>query len=242
MSPVTEFEKFAPRHPKDPAVVLLSGGLDSATILAMVQKLGYTPYALSFRYGQRHSSELDAASKIAAQFGAVRHEIIDLDLSRFGGSALTDMDLELPTSKTNTPHQNIPITYVPARNTIMLSCALGWMEALQATDIFFGANAVDFSGYPDCRPEYVKSFEQLANLATRVGVEEHTVRVHAPIITMSKAQIIQAGTKLGVDFSQTVSCYQANQLGQACGICESCRLRQQGFADAKLADPTIYQT
>ena len=223
MNSVTEFQQFAPRHPKDPAVVLLSGGLDSATVLAMVQQLGYTPYALSFRYGQRHSSELDAASKIATQFGAVRHEIIDLDLSRFGGSALTDMGLELPTSKTNTPHQNIPITYVPARNTIMLSCALGWMEALSATDIFFGANAVDFSGYPDCRPEYVQSFEHLANLATRVGVEEHTVR-------------------LGVDFSQTVSCYQANSLGQACGICESCRLRQQGFADAKLADPTIYQS
>jgi 7-cyano-7-deazaguanine synthase len=151
------------------------------------------------------------------------------------------MALELPTSKTNTPHQNIPITYVPARNTIMLSCALGWMEALIATDIFFGANAVDYSGYPDCRPEYVKSFETLANLATRVGVEEHTVRVHAPIISMSKAQIIQTGIALGVDFSQTVSCYQANAQGHACGICESCRLRQIGFAEAAVADPTIYQ-
>jgi 7-cyano-7-deazaguanine synthase len=241
MNSAIEYAKFAPRHPNDRAVVLLSGGLDSATVLAMVKSLEYAAYALSFRYGQRHSSELDAASKIAKTFGAVRHEIIDLDLSRFGGSALTDMDIELPTSKTNTPHQNIPITYVPARNTIMLSCALGWMEALNATDIFFGANAVDFSGYPDCRPEYVKSFEQMANLATRVGIEEHTVRVHAPIIEMSKAQIIQAGIQLGVDFSQTVSCYQANQLGQACGICESCRLRREGFEQAHIKDPTIYQ-
>jgi len=236
-----DFSQFSPRKIGDSAVVLLSGGLDSATVLAMVKTLGYTPYALSFRYGQRHSSELDAANRIAAALGAIRHEIIDLDLRRFGGSALTDMALELPTSKTNTPHQNIPITYVPARNTIMLSCALGWMEALNATDIFFGANAVDYSGYPDCRPEYVKSFETLANLATRVGVEEHTVRVHAPIISMSKAQIIQTGIALGVDFSQTVSCYQANAQGHACGICESCRLRQIGFAEAAVADPTIYQ-
>ena len=236
-----DFSQFSPRKIGDSAVVLLSGGLDSATVLAMVKSLGYTPYALSFRYGQRHSSELDAASRIAAELGAIRHEIIDLDLRRFGGSALTDMALELPTSKTNTPHQNIPITYVPARNTIMLSCALGWMEALNATDIFFGANAVDYSGYPDCRPEYVKSFETLANLATRVGVEEHTVRVHAPIISMSKAQIIQTGIALGVDFSQTVSCYQANAQGHACGICESCRLRQIGFTEAAITDPTIYQ-
>jgi len=241
MPPMLDFSQFSPRKIGDSAVVLLSGGLDSATVLAMVKSLGYTPYALSFRYGQRHSSELDAASRIAAELGAIRHEIIDLDLRRFGGSALTDMALELPTSKTNTPHQNIPITYVPARNTIMLSCALGWMEALNATDIFFGANAVDYSGYPDCRPEYVKSFETLANLATRVGVEEHTVRVHAPIISMSKAQIIQTGITLGVDFSQTVSCYQANTLGHACGICESCRLRQIGFTEAAVADPTIYQ-
>jgi 7-cyano-7-deazaguanine synthase len=241
MTPMLEFSQFSPRKIGDSAVVLLSGGLDSATVLAMVKKLGYTPYALSFRYGQRHSSELDAAGQIATELGAIRHEIIDLDLRRFGGSALTDMTLELPTSKTNTPHQNIPITYVPARNTIMLSCALGWMEALNATDIFFGANAVDYSGYPDCRPEYVKSFETLANLATRVGVEEHTVRVHAPIISMTKSQIIQTGITLGVDFSQTVSCYQANTQGHACGICESCRLRHIGFEEAGVADPTIYQ-
>lgn len=235
------FSQFAPRQSKDSAVVLLSGGLDSATVLALVKSLGYTPYALSFRYGQRHSSELDAASRLAQKLGAARHEIIDLDLRRFGGSALTDMTLELPTSQTNTPHQDIPITYVPARNTIMLSCALGWMEALGACDIFFGANAVDYSGYPDCRPEYVKSFETLANLATRVGVEEHTVRVHAPIIEMTKAQIIQTGLGFGVDFSMTVSCYQANAQGQACGICESCQLRKIGFSQANVPDPTVYQ-
>ena len=241
MTSIAQLSTFAPRHEGDAAVVLLSGGLDSATVLAMVKQLGYTPYALSFRYGQRHSSELDAASKIAKELGAVRHEIIDLDLSRFGGSALTDLELELPTSKTNTPHQNIPITYVPARNTIMLSCALGWMEALHASDIFFGANAVDYSGYPDCRPQYVQSFEQMANLATRGGVEEHSVRVHAPIINMSKGEIIQTGISLGVDFSKTVSCYQADALGKACGICESCRLRKLGFEEAGIADPTVYQ-
>jgi 7-cyano-7-deazaguanine synthase len=242
MSTHSHFARFAPRKINDPAVVLLSGGLDSATVLAMVKNLGYVPYALSFRYGQRHSSELDAASILAKELGAVRHEIIDLDLSRFGGSALTDLALELPTTKTNTPHQNIPITYVPARNTIMLSCALGWMEALNATDIFFGANAVDYSGYPDCRPEYVNAFAQLANLATRVGVEEHSIRVHAPIIHMSKGEIIQTGISFGVDFSKTVSCYQANNFGHACGICESCRLRKIGFEQAHITDPTLYQT
>jgi 7-cyano-7-deazaguanine synthase len=238
---MTDFSAFAPRNKGDCAVVLLSGGLDSATVLAMVKLLGYTPYALSFRYGQRHSSELDAASKIAKTLGAIRHEIIDLDLRRFGGSALTDDAVELPTSKTNTPHQDIPVTYVPARNTIMLSCALGWMEALGGMDIFFGANAVDYSGYPDCRPEYVKAFEEVANLATRIGVEQHLVRVHAPIIEMSKAEIIQTGTTLGVDFSMTVSCYQADENGRACGICESCRLRKIGFEQARLPDPTSYQ-
>ena len=242
MTFMQDFSQFSPRKTGDNAVVLVSGGLDSATVLALVKSLGYKPHALSFRYGQRHSSELDAASLIAKEMGAVRHEIIDLDLRRFGGSALTDMALELPTSRTNTPHRDIPITYVPARNTIMLSCALGWMEALNATDIFFGANAVDYSGYPDCRPEYVKSFETLANLATRVGVEEHTVRVHAPIIYMTKAQIIQTGISLGVNFSKTVSCYQANEQGYACGICESCRLRKIGFEEAGVDDPTLYQS
>lgn len=226
-----------------PAVVLLSGGLDSATVLALAKTLGYAPYALSFRYGQRHSSELDAAVRVAKSLGAVRHEIIDLDLRRFvGGSALTDDAYAVPTS----PGQSdeIPITYVPARNTIMLSVALGWAEALGGRDIFFGANAVDYSGYPDCRPAYVESFEAMANLATKVGVESHETstrfRVHAPIIHMSKAEIVKTGISLGVDFSQTVSCYQANPEGLACGQCESCRLRREGFAAAGITDPTKY--
>jgi 7-cyano-7-deazaguanine synthase len=226
-----------------PAVVLLSGGLDSATVLALVKTLGYAPYALSFRYGQRHSSELDAAARVAQSLGAVRHEIIDLDLRRFvGGSALTDDAYAIPTSPGL--KNEIPITYVPARNTIMLSVALGWAEALGGHDIFFGANAVDYSGYPDCRPEYVESFESMANLATKVGVESHEAstrfRVHAPIVKMSKAEIVKMGMSLGVDFSQTVSCYQANAQGLACGQCESCRLRQDGFAEAGVSDPTQY--
>ena len=226
-----------------PAVVLLSGGLDSATVLALVKTLGYAPYALSFRYGQRHSSELDAAARVAQSLGAIRHEIIDLDLRRFvGGSALTDDAYAIPTSPGL--KNEIPITYVPARNTIMLSVALGWAEALGGHDIFFGANAVDYSGYPDCRPEYVESFEAMANLATKVGVESHEAstrfRVHAPIVKMSKAEIVKMGMSLGVDFSQTVSCYQANAQGLACGQCESCRLRQDGFAEAGVPDPTQY--
>ena len=226
-----------------PAVVLLSGGLDSATVLALVKTLGYAPYALSFRYGQRHSSELDAAARVAQSLGAIRHEIIDLDLRRFvGGSALTDDAYAIPTSPGL--KNEIPITYVPARNTIMLSVALGWAEALGGHDIFFGANAVDYSGYPDCRPEYVESFEAMANLATKVGVESHEAstrfRVHAPIVKMSKAEIVKMGMSLGVDFSQTVSCYQANAQGLACGQCESCRLRQDGFAEAGVIDPTEY--
>ncbi len=226
-----------------PAVVLLSGGLDSATVLALAKTLGYAPYALSFRYGQRHSSELDAAVRVAKSLGAIRHEIIDLDLRRFvGGSALTDDAYAVPTSPSQ--KNEIPITYVPARNTIMLSVALGWAEALGGLDIFFGANAVDYSGYPDCRPDYVESFEAMANLATKVGVESHEeltrFRVHAPIIRMSKAEIVKTGMSLGVDFSQTVSCYQANSEGLACGQCESCRLRKEGFAAAGVADPTQY--
>jgi 7-cyano-7-deazaguanine synthase len=226
-----------------PAVVLLSGGLDSATVLALVKTLGYAPYALSFRYGQRHSSELDAAARVAESLGAIRHEIIDLDLRRFvGGSALTDDAYAVPTSPGL--KNEIPITYVPARNTIMLSVALGWAEALGGHDIFFGANAVDYSGYPDCRPEYVESFEAMANLATKVGVESHEAntrfRVHAPIVRMSKAEIVKMGMSLGVDFSQTVSCYQADAKGLACGRCESCRLRQEGFAAAGVPDPTQY--
>ncbi|MBU3599594.1 7-cyano-7-deazaguanine synthase QueC [Polynucleobacter sp. 30F-ANTBAC] len=231
------------RRDHAPAVVLLSGGLDSATVLALAKTLGYAPYALSFRYGQRHSSELEAAVRVADALGAVRHEIIDLDLRRFvGGSALTDDAYAVPTSPGL--QDEIPITYVPARNTIMLSVALGWAEALGGHDIFFGANAVDYSGYPDCRPEYVESFEAMANLATKVGVESHEdetrFRVHAPIVKMSKAEIIQLGKSLGVDFAQTVSCYQATTEGLACGQCESCRLRQEGFAAAGVDDPTLY--
>lgn len=231
------------RSANAPAVVLLSGGLDSATVLALAKTLGYAPYALSFRYGQRHSSELDAAVRVAKSLGAVAHEIIDLDLRRFvGGSALTDDAYAVPTSPGLS--DEIPITYVPARNTIMLSVALGWAEALGGRDIFFGANAVDYSGYPDCRPAYVDSFEAMANLATKAGVESHEIstrfRVHAPIIQMSKAEIVKTGMSLGVDFSQTVSCYQANSEGLACGQCESCRLRREGFAAAGVLDPTKY--
>ena len=245
---IRTLEKYKPRKAGDPAVILLSGGLDSATVLAMVKHLGYTPYALSLRYGQRHSSELDAAIQVAKSLGAVRHEIIDLDLSRFGGSALTDQSIDVPTSGISTKDpdhpekENIPVTYVPARNTIMLSIALGWIEALGGTDIFFGANAVDYSGYPDCRPEYVSAFQELSNLATKVGVESHAMRVHAPIVHLNKAEIIQAGMSLGVDFSMTVSCYQADKNGHACGVCESCRLRQAGFNSAGVADPTHYQS
>ena len=237
------FEQFAPRKPNAPAVILFSGGLDSSTILALAKDLGYAPYVLSVGYGQRHSSELAAAKHIAKKMGVIRHEVVNLDLTRFGGSALTDYAIAVPT--TPSADQEIPVTYVPARNTILLSLALGWAESLGGLDIFYGANAVDYSGYPDCRPEYVASFENMANLATKAGVEainhDNRFRVHAPIIEMSKSQIIKLGNTLGVDYSQTVSCYQANDLGEACGECESCRLRQAGFKQAKLADPTRYR-
>ncbi|SNX29062.1 preQ(0) biosynthesis protein QueC [Polynucleobacter meluiroseus] len=244
MTPLSaEFTQFSPRKPNAPAVILFSGGLDSTTILALAKDLGYAPYVLSVGYGQRHSSELAAAKHIAKKMGVKRHEVINLDLTRFGGSALTDASIELPTSPGG--EHEIPITYVPARNTILLSLALGWAESLGGLDIFYGANAVDYSGYPDCRPEYVASFETMANLATKAGVEavnnDNRFRVHAPIISMSKAEIIALGNTLGVDYSQTVSCYQANDLGEACGECESCRLRQVGFKNAKLVDPTRYR-
>jgi 7-cyano-7-deazaguanine synthase len=238
-----QFQSLAPRKPNAPAVILFSGGLDSSTILALAKDLGYTPYALSVGYGQRHSSELAAAKHIAKQLGVIRHEVVQLDLTRFGGSALTDSSIAIPT--TPSKDQEIPVTYVPARNTILLSLALSWAESLGGLDIFYGANAVDYSGYPDCRPDYVASFETMANLATKAGVEAHhhdnRFRVHAPIISMSKAEIIQLGNTLGIDYSQTVSCYQANDLGEACGQCESCRLRQAGFLQANLSDPTRYQ-
>ena len=246
INPLDAFSHLTPRTSGTPAVILFSGGLDSTTILALAKHLGYAPYALSIRYGQRHSSELIAAERIAQSIGVVRHEIIDLALTRFGGSALTDSNLAVPTTSNAivNPNSDIPITYVPARNTIMLSLALGWAEALGGSDIFFGANAVDYSGYPDCRPEYVASFERMANLATKAGVEAHNdaerFRVHAPIIAMSKAEIIHLGMALGLDYGQTVSCYQADALGQACGECESCKLRQIGFAQAGVTDPTRY--
>ena len=237
------FENIAPRKPNAPAVILFSGGLDSTTILALAKDLGYAPYALSVGYGQRHSSELAAAKHIGKKMGVVRHEVVNLDLTRFGGSALTDSSIAVPI--TPGKDHEIPITYVPARNTILLSLALGWAESLGGLDIFYGANAVDYSGYPDCRPEYVESFERMANLATKAGVEainnDDRFRVHAPIIGMSKSEIIQLGATLGVDYSQTVSCYQANDLGEACGECESCRLRQAGFKAAGVADPTRYR-
>ena len=237
------FENIAPRKPNAPAVILFSGGLDSTTILALAKDLGYAPYVLSVSYGQRHSSELAAAKHIGKKMGVVRHEVVHLDLTRFGGSAITDSSIAMPT--TPGKDHEIPITYVPARNTILLSLALGWAESLSGLDIFYGANAVDYSGYPDCRPEYVESFERMANLATKAGVEainnDNRFRIHAPIIGMSKSEIIELGATLGVDYSQTVSCYQANDLGEACGQCESCRLRQIGFKVAGVLDPTRYR-
>ncbi len=221
------------------AVVLLSGGLDSATVLALAREKGRDCYALSLRYGQRHAAELGAAARIAAALGAARHEIVDVDLSRFGGSALTDATIAVP-ERPGAPGA-IPVTYVPARNTIMLSIALGWAEVLDAGEIHFGANAVDYSGYPDCRPEYVAAFERMANLATKAGVEGRPIRICAPIIDMSKAQIIREGARLGVDFSATVSCYQADGQGRACGRCDACRIRRDGFAAAGVADPTRYR-
>jgi len=218
------------------AVILLSGGLDSATVLAMATAQGYSCYALSLDYGQRHASELIAAKNVAEVGGAVEHKILPLSLDAIGGSALTDNSIDIPEEI----EQGIPVTYVPARNTIFLSLALGWAEVLGARDIFVGVNAVDYSGYPDCRPEFIASFEQLANLATKAGVEGEKFKMHAPLIDMTKAQIITAGVALSVDYGKTVSCYQADDQGRACGRCDSCRYRAQGFSDAGLHDPTQY--
>ncbi len=218
------------------AVVLVSGGLDSATVLAVAKSQGYRCYALSFAYGQRHYAELNAAQQIAENLGAISHKTVQIDLGAVGGSALTDPDISVPEQQT----EGIPVTYVPARNLLFLSFALGWAEVLGAQDIFIGVNAVDYSGYPDCRPEFIRSFEQTANLATKAGVEGSPFRVHAPLIELTKAEIIQQGMKLGVDYAQTVSCYQANEAGEACGKCDSCRLRKAGFAAAGVADPTWY--
>ncbi len=218
------------------AVVLLSGGMDSATVLAMATAQGYACYALSFRYGQRHTAELQAAIEQAQLQNVVRHETIDLDLSRFGGSALTDSSIAVPTS----PTTGIPVTYVPARNTVFLSIALGWAEVLGARDIFIGVNAVDYSGYPDCRPEFIAAFQAMANLATKAGVEGDPFTLHTPLIQLTKADIIREGIRLGVDYARTVTCYAANAQGQACGQCDACRLRRKGFDDAHILDNTRY--
>jgi len=215
---------------------LLSGGLDSATVVAMARAEGYRCYTMSFDYAQRHRAELDAAARVARDLGAVEHKVIGLNLDGIGGSALTDSSIDVPEA----PSEGIPVTYVPARNTVFLSLALGWAEVLQARDIFIGVNAVDYSGYPDCRPEFVEAFEAMANLATKAGVEGQGFSIKAPLQNMSKAQIVQAGIKLGVDYSLTVSCYQADAQGQACGKCDSCRLRAEGFQAAGVSDPTRY--
>lgn len=228
-----------PTQPAKPAVALVSGGMDSAVVLAMAREQGFAVHALSVAYGQRHPSELAAAARVAAALGAVQHKVVDVDLRSIGGSALTDDALAVPVDSDATADA-IPVTYVPARNTIMLSVALGWAEVLGAADIFCGVNAVDYSGYPDCRPAFIQGFEQLANLATKAGVEGAGIRVHAPLMRMGKGEIVTQGVRLGVDFAQTVSCYQADDEGRACGHCDACRLRAQGFADAGVADPTRY--
>ena len=222
-----------------PAVVLLSGGLDSATCLALARSQGFGCHCLSFDYGQRHHAELQAAARIAGALGAAGHRVLDLGLAQFGGSALTDTSIAVPTGGVQ---PGIPVTYVPARNTIMLSLALAWAEVLGSLDIFVGVNAVDYSGYPDCRPEYIAAFEAMANLATRAGVEGRKLTIHAPLIDLAKADIIRAGLALGVDYGLTVSCYQADGEGRACGVCDSCRLRAEGFAAAGIPDPTRYRT
>lgn len=219
------------------AIVLVSGGLDSATVLAMAKAQGFECYALSFNYGQRHTSELQAAQRVATQMGVKEHKVVTLNLDDIGGSALTDETIDVPEEESD----GIPVTYVPARNTVFLSIALGWAEVIDAQDIFIGVNAVDYSGYPDCRPEFIEAFERTANLATKMGVEGQQININTPLMKLSKADIVTEGTKLGVDYGLTVSCYQADDDGRACGRCDACRLRQAGFEQAELADPTPYQ-
>ena len=223
-----------PRHA--PAVVLVSGGLDSATTLAIAREAGFRCHALSVAYGQRHAIELEAARRVVEAIGAEAHRVVPIDLSAFGGSALTDPNIDVPEQAT----EGIPVTYVPARNTVFLSLALAWAETLDARDIFIGVNAVDYSGYPDCRPAFIEAFAALARLATRAGTEGTDFTIHAPLIEMTKAEIIARGTALGVDYGATISCYQPDDLGRACGRCESCRIRRAGFAEAGVADPTAY--
>jgi len=222
-----------------PAVVLLSGGLDSATVLAIARSEGFACHALSFDYGQRHRAELHAAENLADALGAAEHRVLPIDLSAFGGSALTDDTIAVPTE--GVVAGVIPVTYVPARNTVFLSLALAWAEVLAARDIFIGVNAVDYSGYPDCRPEFIAAFTRLANLATRAGVEGESFTIHTPLVELAKSEIIRTGLALGVDYARTVSCYQPTSDGRACGVCDSCRLRRTGFADAGISDPTRYR-
>ncbi len=219
------------------AIVLLSGGLDSITVLAQAQAQGYQCYALSFDYGQRHNAELEAATGIALHYQVEMHKVINLGLGSIGGSALTDEHIAVPDG----PQKGIPVTYVPARNTVFLSFALGWAEVLSAYDIFIGVNAVDYSGYPDCRPEFIEAFQNLANLATKTGVEGAEIKIHAPLVHLTKSEIIKLGVSLGVEYQQTVSCYSADKSGKACGHCDACRLRKQGFVEAGIDDPTVYQ-
>lgn len=221
-----------------PAVVLLSGGLDSATVLALARADGFACHALSFDYGQRHSIELEAAHAVAAAQGVASHRTARIDLTAFGGSALTDPDIDVPEEA----GEGIPVTYVPARNTVFLSHALALAEVLESDDVFIGVNAVDYSGYPDCRPEFIERFRAMANVATRRGVEGHALRIHTPLIDWRKADIIRRGVELGVDYAATVSCYQPDDAGRVCGVCDACRLRRQGFRDAGIADPTRYRT
>ncbi|MEW8454786.1 MAG: 7-cyano-7-deazaguanine synthase QueC [Candidatus Thiodiazotropha sp.] len=218
------------------AVVLLSGGLDSATVLAIARSQGYRCYALSMAYGQRHAAELAAANRVAALLQAEAHKVVHIGLDDIGGSALTDRSIKVPEEMVS----GIPVTYVPARNTVFLSLALGWAEVLEAQDIFIGVNAVDYSGYPDCRPRFIEAFRNLANLATRAAAEGARYQIHTPLIDLTKAEIIRLGSNLGVDYGITVSCYQATEAGEACGVCDSCRLRAKGFTDAGIADPTRY--
>ena len=223
--------------PKPKAVVLLSGGLDSATALAMAKDQGFECYVLSFDYGQRSLTELNAAKEVATQIGVAEHRVIRLHLEDFGGSALTDHSIDVPDHETG----GIPVTYVPARNTVFLSLALGWAEVIEAKAIFIGVNAVDYSGYPDCRPEFVDAFEKMANLATKAGVSGHPLKIMTPLMKMTKADIIKEGTRLKLNYADTISCYQADDTGLACGVCDSCRLRRKGFEDAGVPDPTRYQ-
>lgn len=224
--------------PEKKAVVLLSGGLDSATALALAKEQGFSCYVLSFDYGQRSVTELNAAKAVAAQLQVTEHRIIRLHLEDFGGSALTDRSIAVPEQETG----GIPVTYVPARNTVFLSLALGWAEVIGAQAIFIGVNAVDYSGYPDCRPEFIRAFETMANLATKAGVSGHPIRIHTPLMDMTKADIIRAGLRLHINYADTISCYQTDEQGAACGVCDSCRLRAKGFTDAGVSDPTRYQS